>query len=218
MENNENKKEKSGNDKLKDVFNNAWGFSKKVADNVQKEANVLYEKAKENSYERRMKKYNPVFPKQYKSKDFVVPNMIVISDDIERREIDVCEGAIGWIENSNGMEVLYLYEEAVKMRNIDFIPYPACGTSYYVDNFNKGRYIKIDSIFAKAHEERLAELERIAYELGAKSYSIEIVEENIEDNNYSRNIQSKSNIGFKSVSVSTDNSLNENIQSKKSNQ
>lgn len=195
------------NGKVKDIFSNALKLSKKVAENVQQEAKVLSEKAKENSYERRMKKYNPLFPKEYKSKDFSLPNLIIITDNVERKDIDVCEGAIGWTENSDGIEVLYLYEEAIKLRNITFIPYPACGTSYYVDNFDRNKYIKTESIFSKAHEERLAELERIAYELGAKSYSIEIVEKNLQEN--TSNKTANASVGLKGLSAAASGGFNQ---------
>lgn len=203
MKDTENKKNENG-EKAKELFNNAWKLTKKVAGNVQQEAKVLSEKAKENSYERRMKKYNPLFPKQYKSKDFSLPNLIVIEDDIKRKNIDVCEGAIGWIENSDGIEVLHLYEEAIKLRTINFIPNATCGTAYYVDNFDRSKYINTDSLFSKAHNERLAELERIAYELGAKSYSIELVEKSIAQTDLNNNTNTSTNIpGFGHANLSS---------------
>lgn len=221
MKDTENKKKSENADsgeKAKEIFGNAWNITKKVASNVQQEAKNLSEKAKENSYERRMKKYNPIFPKEYKSKDFTLPKLIIITDDTERKNIDVCEGAIGWSENLDGIEVLYLYEEAIKLKNITFIPYPAYGNSYYVDNFDKTKYIKTDSIFSKSHEEKLAELERIAYELGAKSYSIEIVEKNIESNKSSKNMEANTSVGFKKFSGSSSNSYSESATQSTSNQ
>ena len=49
-----------------------------------------------------------------------------------------------------------------------------------MDHFNRKRFIKVDSIFERAHSEKLAELERIAYSLGAKSCLIEIDESNFQ--------------------------------------
>ena len=51
-----------------------------------------------------------------------------------------------------------------------------------MDHFDPKRYINIDYIFSKAHEERLAELEYIAYSHGAKTCSVEIVESQMEVN------------------------------------
>lgn len=151
-----------------------------VSENVQHGAQVITEKAKNDSYARRMKKYAPLFPKEYRSKSFNRPNMIIIRDDAERRGIDVCEGAIGWLNSDSGMEILYLYDEAVKKSGICFVPAATCDAVYYVDSYDRNRYIQLDSIFDIALREKVAELEHVAYCLGAKSFSVEIEEETAE--------------------------------------
>ena len=156
-------------------------LSKKVADSVQQSAKAISEKNKDEAYLSKMKKYNPLFPAEYFSASFTRPNMIVIVDDAVRKGIDVCEGAIGWLSNSDGMEVLNLYDEAILDAGIQFVPAAICDTVYYVDNFDRNRYIQIDKFFSKAHEEKLAELEQIAYMLGAKTCSIELEEAQFED-------------------------------------
>ena len=160
----------------KDLFSKATDAGKKAVEDVQKGAKNLSEKAKNDSYIRRMKKYNPLFPEQYNSKEFNTPNMIMIRDDAERKDIDVCEGAIGWLNNDSEIEVLCLYDEAVEMSGIKFLPAPVCDAVYYVDSFDRNCFIRTDYIFQKSHEERLAELKNIAYMLGAKACSIEITE------------------------------------------
>ncbi|MBQ9744099.1 MAG: hypothetical protein IJW19_03145 [Clostridia bacterium] len=174
MNNNQNEKKEKG--KVSALVKKASDISKKMANDVKNSAIAMSEKKKISDYEKRMKKYNPLFPEQYNSNDFNIPNMIVIVDDAVRRDIDVCDGAIGWRDNSSGMEILYLYDEWVQNSGIDFVPCAMCDSSYYVDNFNRKRYVRVDCIFAKAHEEKMAELEHIAYSLGAKSCSIEIIE------------------------------------------
>lgn len=151
-------------------------FSKKTASTVQSKATAMVEQSKVDSRARRLKKYNPLFPEQFHSPDFHLPNMIVIVDDAIRRGIDVCEGAIGWLGTSNGLEILYLYDEFVPASSIKFIPAVTCDAAYYVDNFDRTRFIRIDHIFGKALEEKIAELKYIAYALGAKRCSIEISE------------------------------------------
>lgn len=183
---------KKGAEAITDVLRKTGEMGKKASVSIQKSAKELSEKSKNDSYLRRMKKYNPLFPEKYHSEEFNIPNMIVIVDDAVRRGIDVCEGAIGWLSNENGMEVLHLYDEAIEESGIQFVPAPICDAVYYVDRFDRKRFIQTDSIFSKAHEERLAELKHIAYSLGAKSCSIEITETNIQ-------VQSRS----KSAEVST---------------
>ena len=138
------------------------------------------EKTKNESYLRRLKKYNPIFPDDYTNPDFNIPNMIMIVDDAVRKGIDVCEGAIGWLGNNAGMETLYLYDEAVDFSGLNFVPTVTCDAVYYVDSFDKNRFVRTDCIFSKAHEERMAELKNIAYMLGAKKCVIEIEESDAE--------------------------------------
>ena len=154
--------------------------NKKAIANVQSGARALFERGKNESYLRKLKKYNPLFLDIYNSESFNIPNMIMIVDDAVRRGIDVCEGSIGWTNKEAGMEVLYLYDEFVETSGIQFVPTVTCDAVYYVDSFDRNKFIRTDCIFSKAHEERLAELKHIAYSLGAKSCSIEISESAVE--------------------------------------
>lgn len=167
-------------EKLSGLVSSTVDLGKKAAANTKNSVNSLVEKSKSDSYARRLKKYNPLFPDQYLNPEFNLPNMIVIVDDAERRGIDVCEGAIGWLSKDTGIEMLHLYDEAVEFSGLKFVPVAACDAVYYVDNFDRTRFIRIDCIFSKAHEERMAELKHIAHSLGAKRCSIEICE-SIED-------------------------------------
>lgn len=57
-----------------------------------------------------------------------------------------------------------------------FIPTATCDAVYYVDSFDRNNFINVNNLFERAHEERMAELEHIAYSLGAKRCSIELSE------------------------------------------
>ena len=149
---------------------------RKVAVDTKKNVESAIEKARNDSLVRKLKKLNPVFPEQYQSAEFNLPNMITIVDDAERRAEKLCEGAIGYLKKDAGIEILCLYDEAVEFSKLRFIPAPLCDATYYVDSFDRTRYIRTDCIFSKAHEERIAELKHIAYCLGAKRCSIEIDE------------------------------------------
>lgn len=169
-------------------FQKASNIGRKAADGIQKSAKSISEKAKNENHLRRVKKYNPIFPKDYKSKKFNLPNIIEIVDDAERRDIDVCKGAIGWCDTINNVEIFHLYDEWIKESGIQFIPVAKCNDVYCVDPFDRNRFIKSDYIFGKANEEKLAELEQIAYCLGAKCCSIDIVEAMSESKNNSQKI------------------------------
>ena len=154
-------------------------------------AKDLSEKAQIDSYNRKMKKYNPLFPEEYNSPDFYVPNIITIVDDAVRRDVDVCKGAIGWRENKKGTEVLFMYDEFVGESGLKFLPTAVCDEIYYVDPFDKTCFVKIDYIFQRTHEEKIAELEHIAYSLGAKRCSIEVLEKEIMHDKKKKRIDTK---------------------------
>ena len=189
MNNNEEKKEK------KSSFSDAWkktaDFGKKAAVAVQKGAEVVSEQTKKTLKSNRLKKYKPLFLKKFRSKDFKIPNVIQIVDDAVRRGIDVCEGAIGWIDDVSGVEVLYLYDEFAPKSGLSFIPVAKCDAVYCVDNFDRNCFIETSCIFGKANEEKLAELENIAYMLGARRCSVELIEANFGFESKSTNSQSR---------------------------
>lgn len=195
---------KKSTEALSSAVRKSTEIGKKVSNNIQIKAKDISEKAKNDNYIRRMKKYNPLFPEKYFSTEFNLPNMIVIVDDAVRRGIDVCEGAIGWLSTENGMEVLHLYDEAVAESGIEFIPAAICDAVYYVDKFNRNRFIQVECIFSKAHEERLAELKNIAYDLGARKCSVEISESNKETEINKAKKESKSKANVNGVILSAD--------------
>ena len=59
--------------------------SKKVAHDTKKNLGSAIERAKSEALLRKLKKLNPIFPDKYKSKEFNLPNMIMIVDDAVRR-------------------------------------------------------------------------------------------------------------------------------------
>lgn len=158
------------------VMVNAASGGKIVAKGVSKGARELTDKMKTDGYMRKLKKYNPLFPEDYVREDFFLPNIICIVDDAVRRDIDVCKGAIGWRDKRRDTEILYMYDEFVRDSGLTFVPTITCDEVYYVDPHDRKRFIKLDCIFQQAHDEKMAELEHIAYSLGAKKCSIEFEE------------------------------------------
>ncbi len=173
---NQTNEQNKGKEFVSGLWKKTAEIGQRTASGVAKGAKSLSEKAKEANYRHLMEKYNPLFPNQYASEDFKLPNMVVISTDAERRNIEVCSGAIGWRSTDGEMEILHLYDDFIPESKLQFIPNATCDSIYYVDPFDRQRFIRIDCIFSKAHEERLAELKHIANALGAKSCSIEIAE------------------------------------------
>ena len=102
----------------------------------------------------------PVFPKEYKSKNFKIPNIVKIVDDAERRDISVCKGAIGYLGEKNKTEILYLYDEARDFSGLQFIPTFNVNSVYCMDTFDKTkkRFINVENVFNRTQAEKLAEL------------------------------------------------------------
>ena len=161
---------------LSNIVDKASGLGKKAVTDISAGAKNLSDITKKALEEQRRKKYNPLFSEDYFSDCYRMPRIIKIVDETVRSNVDVCDGAIGWTLRINETDVLHMYDSFVQNSNIIFIPYPKCDTVYCIDNFNTGVYISLENIFERATNEKLAELEHIAYSLGAKSCSVEIVE------------------------------------------
>ena len=160
----------------KSIWKRTASVGKKIASGVQ----AVAEHTKSSIQEKQLKWYNPLTPEDFHRESFNVPNIIEIVDDAVRRNIHVCEGAIGWTDTVNGVEVLHLYDEWIEESGLQFIPFPKCDAVYCIDNFDKRKFINAEAVFERATNEKIAELENIAYCLGAKSCSIEIVEQSAE--------------------------------------
>lgn len=169
-----------GTELVGNAIGKAAEIGKRAADGTRAGAQILVNKAQEENCKAQIKKYNPVFPDQYVSPDFGLSNLIMIVDDVVRKDIDVCKGAIGWKSQENSVEVFHLYDEAVKFSGLHFIPAAICDSVYYVDVHDRRRFIRIDCYFEKMQESKLAELQHIAFSLGAKKYSVQMYDNSSE--------------------------------------
>lgn len=189
-------KEKTKSETFSNFLHKSADVGKKIAKSAVDGTKATVEKIKEKNETHQKEKLNPLFPKEYKSKSFNIPNIIKIVDDAERRKMTICDGAIGWRQTENNTEVLFLYDEAKEISGLQFVPTFNCNSIYCVDPFDRKKFIKADCIFSKAQEEKLAELENIAYCLGAKSCSIEMISFESDSN------VTKKLLGFESKKVS----------------
>ena len=194
-----NEKAERAKEALGDFWKKTKDVSKKAAQKAQEEAKKLGEQMEQKKQEREQEKYNPLFESEFKSKKFSIPTVIKIVDDAAMRKIDVCEGAIGWRQIYNDVEVLYLNHKFVSKCGLTFITVASVNEVYCVDNFDKTKYINVNSFFEKINNEKMAELERIAYSLGAKCFSVEIIESDAQ----SQSAVSKADIGIPKFEAST---------------
>lgn len=192
---------------IAEMFQKTVDAGKKVALSTKENVVSAIEKAKSAALMNKLKKLNPVFPQQYESEEFKLPNVIMIVDDAVRRGNKLCEGAVGWLSNDAGVEIFCLYDEAIEFSKIQFIPAPICDAVYCVDSYDRNRFIRTDCIFSKAHEERIAELKHIAHCLGAKRCSIEINESQADVCVQNRSVSARETIQGVDVQESAESSL-----------
>lgn len=149
----------------------------KVAAAAKEKSAVIAAKAQESAeirkiseQERKLRKLAPVTAEEYFSDDYDLPYLIVIVDEDQRKGEELCEGAIGWLSTQqDGMEILNMYYEFVPESGINFFPKPQMQAAYYIDAFDKSRYIDVERIFNVSEQDQATELRNIAYCLGAKS-------------------------------------------------
>ena len=190
-----NKKENNKTEKAKETLSNFWQKTTDISKKAAEGAKAIAEQTKKNIHESQAKKYTPVIESEFFNADFRLPNIIKIVDDSANRNFIICEGAIGWIEKHEDVDVLHMYAEFVAKCGISFIPISQIDNVYCKDHFDVRKFINSNQFFEKTTEEKIAELEHIAYNLGAKSFSVEIVETDYSDNTKNLSINANVSLG-----------------------
>lgn len=171
MASNENMKEKA-----KEGFSALWKRASDFAEKTADSAKNLAEQTKQSIHDQKAKRYTPLTEKDLKAKSFQIPNIIHIVDDSANREYVVDPKAIGWIEAHKDIPVLHMYQKYAQKCGLVFVPVLQRDRAYYADNFDSAKYIEAGEVFGKSTKEKLAELNHIAFSLGAKACDIVIAE------------------------------------------
>ena len=139
------------------------------------------------------RRYRPLFLEEYEDEAFDRPKLIIISDEDERKGVEACAGAVGWMRRDLSPEVMHLYEEFLPKSGLSFYPRPVCDAAYCIDPFDSSRYIELGQFLEVARRDQMTELKQIAHMLGAKKCRLEYVEEvktSVETNGkFGRNIK-----------------------------
>lgn len=191
-----------------------------VAGKVAAAGGTVAERAKEGArlavdaqLEARRRKYAPVFPDEFWSPDYDLPNMVIIEDEDKRKGIDVCEGAIGWLTKaSSGMEVLHLYHVFADESGLSFHPLVQMGAVYIRDPSGLDRFLDLESLYREIQKEKMSELQHVAYCLGAKYCKLEMRETQVSDSKRSKRIRaSMKQVGTASESDSVSVDCSEQV-------
>ena len=171
-----NKENNVKTEKAKETLSNFWQKTSNVGKKAADGAKTFAEQTKKNIYDAQAKKYVSITRNEFFSEDFTSPKIIKIVDDLANRKFVTDDDAIGWIEVYENIKVLHMYVGFASNSNLLFIPAIKIENVYYAHEFCDNNFIDVNHIFKKTMDEKVAELEKIAYDLGARGCSVEIVE------------------------------------------
>jgi len=121
--------------------------------------------------------YSPLFLEEYQADDFDMPKLVVIADEDSRKDVELCDGAIGWINRRKVPEIIFLYENFLPECGIRFNPRPICGSAYFRHPFEHDLYLQVKDYLTICLNNQLTKLKNIACQLGAVHCSVEIHQE-----------------------------------------
>lgn len=178
---------------IKEIVNKTSLSTKEKIKNFQSELS-------RKNYVEKTKSLNPVFIEDI-DESFEYPILINLTDkDKKHKESDICENSFGHFSKVKEHQYLNIYlNEGLQKLNIKFYPQVQKGT-YIVDPTNKQKYIEVDKYFNYLKEARIFELQKIAQDLGAKSFKITYVE----DEKSSTISNKKINLGIKNMKARAD--------------
>lgn len=128
------------------------------------------------------KEPTPVTLADYQSYGDNRPNVIMIVDDNLKGLAD--SDVVGYLKESEGAQVLFLYDFAVEKSGLSFRPVVDCDTVYCVHPLDRKIYVNALKLVDEINKEKTAELQEIARCIGAKSCVVEILETNGESSNF----------------------------------
>lgn len=151
-------------------------LANQAAQTVQQVGNVAQRNIQDGVEELRLKILNPIFAIDLHNNDFIFPQIIHVVEFDKRQNDPLCQGSIGWIDRKKDMEVLHLYYSSLQEVNLQFYPSVICDSVYYVDLNKNNIYVNVSDYFDEMQKSKFAELEQIAFKLGARKFVIEIQE------------------------------------------
>ena len=144
---------------------------------VKKGAQDLKQGVAEKAIRDELKALRPFFTEILKTPGFTMPKLIRVAErDKKHADSALCEGAIGFLSNQKGTDILTFFKDSAEKFGFTFIP-NADSELYYADPSNTERYIALDEYFGYLKVVRINELQRIAQDLGAKHFRVTYKEE-----------------------------------------
>ena len=169
---------------LKDVAmiaDNVGSVARKIASSVQgnviQNTNQFGNWVNQAKLEAERKALRPIFPEDLSEAEFSLPKLIRVADiDKKHAESEVCTGSIGYSSEHKGMKVVNVFTDYVDRFGIKLYPNKNSEV-YYVDPTDRDHFIALDEYFDYLKTARVAELQKIAQDLGAKYFRVTYLEE-----------------------------------------
>ena len=119
-----------------------------------------------------LKSLRPIFEENLNSPEFAMTKMIRVAEmDKKHAESEVCKNSIGFISEQKGVTVINIYTDKADLYGLTYYP-DRDSEIYYVDPFDRDRYVALDDYFHYLKVARVNELQRIAQDLGAKHFRV----------------------------------------------
>lgn len=154
-----------------DALSEVIGFLKQAQDQVGSALDEMQTGLADAKKQYDLAKYRPVMEEELADK-IAEAEMIVIADGEARKDIEVCQGALAWLETQGDFDVLYLYQEAIGRSGISFDPYAELGDVFLRDKADPKKFYNVGGYVKREADAKVAELKDIAKALGAKSIDI----------------------------------------------
>ncbi len=160
----------------------------KALKKVEKTASSVYEGVKAGSAqiskkvaqakrEADLRKLQPVFAEDLTTPDFTMSKLVRLTRmDRRRAASEVCRGSIGHDSSPGDVRIVNLYTDHLDRFGLKFCP-DADSEFYYVDPTDRSRYIALDDYFDTMKSARIAELQKLAQDLGARHFRVIYTEE-----------------------------------------
>ena len=169
---------------LKDVAmiaDNVGSVARKIASSVQgnviQNTNQIGNWVNQAKLEAERNALRPVFPEDLDGTNFLMSKLIRVAEtDKKHAESEVCKGSIGYLSVHKGMKVVNVFTDCIERFGIKLYP-DRNSEVYYVDPTDRGHYIALDEYFDYLKAARVAELQKIAQDLGAKHFKVKYLEE-----------------------------------------
>lgn len=150
-----------------------------VGNAAKKSAAAVKESSDERSRLLELKALQPIFTDMLDRADFLMSKFIRVVDRDKRYiESPVCQGSIGYTSFHKDFRLVNLFRDSVDSFGIMLYP-DQDYDFYYIDPSERDRYIALDEYFGYLKLARVNELQKVAQDLGAKSFKVTYKEEQV---------------------------------------